>query len=197
MFERELRDASFVPRWTTVRSHRTQSVADHSFYVAIYSEQIAGHLSWPGDRHELLLWALWHDMPETATGDIPGPMKRRISEVAPDTLPTIDAETMGYRFPSAPVDWDDAHGVGGDQIVKLANKIDELAWLMTEKQLGNGSINQSVVENTIKSAAAIIDVWEATPSWAIPPGRLPALGRAIVKLLGDHALEYSKCVVDK
>lgn len=75
MFERELRTLSHVPRWAIVRTIQRQSVAEHSYYVAIYADQIAELIEWQGSRRNLMRLAMFHDMDEILSGDIASPAK--------------------------------------------------------------------------------------------------------------------------
>lgn len=76
MFEREIRNLAFVPRWAIIRVQRQQSVAEHSYFVAIYADQIARAINWSGPRDQLMRLALFHDMDEILTGDISAPSKK-------------------------------------------------------------------------------------------------------------------------
>lgn len=72
----ELLHLSYVKRWVVAPTHREQSVAEHSYRVAI----IAMHLAMALDRteaqiHAVTVQALYHDADERLSGDIPGPVK--------------------------------------------------------------------------------------------------------------------------
>jgi 5'-deoxynucleotidase YfbR-like HD superfamily hydrolase len=75
VLSKDIRTLAWVPRWSIVRTLRQQNVAEHSYFVAIYADRIADILEWDGDRYELLLYALQHDIEESFTGDIPHPIK--------------------------------------------------------------------------------------------------------------------------
>lgn len=79
MFEVEFRLFSEVRRWATIRNSG-QKLAEHSFFVALYADQIATLIDWQGDRGALMLHALLHDIDELITGDIPGNWKRKAAE---------------------------------------------------------------------------------------------------------------------
>lgn len=109
MFITDALALSIVPRWAIVRAFRHQSVAEHSFNVAMITRELLtryDHLTIPerGDngpqyptiRPYNVIWlALTHDIEECVTGDIPRHakhsilrMKRDIVELVPD-LPQI------------------------------------------------------------------------------------------------------------
>lgn len=66
-----LRNAGYVRRYHTIQTIGHQTVAEHSFHVAmILLELTNGQAS-----AELLKAALYHDLPEVFTGDIPATAK--------------------------------------------------------------------------------------------------------------------------
>lgn len=138
MFEREYRELSFVPRWSIARLLRRQSVAEHSYYVALYAHQMA--LTLQLEPHEVMavtVAALYEDLEESFTGDIPGPSKRSM----------LYDKHRFYEWCTGMVE--DRFGVfGGNMwwaakdetvgyILKAANLMDEVAHLSTELQMGN------------------------------------------------------------
>jgi len=148
MFERELRELSFVPRWTIVRRIKEQSVAEHSYYVALYAGQIADLVEWPGNRAALLDMALRHDLDEVFLSDIPGPSKRAIVDEL-NASRFVDKE-LSRRFGK------DYHTHGkaeGDEwlqitaIIKVADLLEGVLWMATEQQLGNRSLSKVLEEN--------------------------------------------------
>lgn len=68
---------SHVPRWAIVAHSRPQSVADHSFRVAVIYYELCQRLLIPVSL-DGLTYALFHDGPEAHSGDISGPFKRRV-----------------------------------------------------------------------------------------------------------------------
>lgn len=77
---------SDVKRWVVVHTLRNQSVADHSFRVAIIAISICGRLGLPDQGakwtlQQVITWALWHDVPEGLTGDIDGKFKHSNPDV--------------------------------------------------------------------------------------------------------------------
>lgn len=61
---------SHVPRWVIVSTSRPQSVAEHSFRVAIILLEICKRIG-VGCEQSTLQWALMHDGAESRTGDLP------------------------------------------------------------------------------------------------------------------------------
>jgi len=69
--------ASIIPRWAIIRMSRTQSVAEHSFNVAMITRAILSNFIMETmDDNEIIVAALDHDWKEEIyTGDIPSPAK--------------------------------------------------------------------------------------------------------------------------
>lgn len=70
----DLLDLAFIPRWCCVPTTRPQSVAEHSYRVAIIVQELIDRIPYAGTIHAVR-WALAHDGPEVRTGDIPGNLK--------------------------------------------------------------------------------------------------------------------------
>jgi putative hydrolase of HD superfamily len=62
--------------WATLGLNNAESVADHTFDVAFIALVLAELIDEPVDREKVLTIALIHDLPESATGDIPSPAMR-------------------------------------------------------------------------------------------------------------------------
>lgn len=80
----DLLRAQHVKRWTTVQLSHDQSLAEHSFNVAILAMELASRIFKDvEDVNSVGAYALAHDVDEIITGDIPTPTKRRLQEVSP------------------------------------------------------------------------------------------------------------------
>jgi 5'-deoxynucleotidase YfbR-like HD superfamily hydrolase len=76
-FER-LRNMSAIRRFGTMPSAQQDSVANHSYDVAVLSMMIADRQEDPTlSMEKILRKALWHDFEETIVSDIPHPIKHR------------------------------------------------------------------------------------------------------------------------
>lgn len=89
MMENQLLDLlalSHVPRWTIIATSRQQSVAEHSYRVAVIAQFLVDYIKNINDRDgmTLLRWAIMHDGPEAITGDVPTPFKRMLNEAGYD-----------------------------------------------------------------------------------------------------------------
>ena len=136
MFPYRERILAHVPRWVVVPHVRPQSVAEHSFYVALYTDKLCKMLWWNDLNTSMAVsYALRHDMYEVFSGDIPSPAKRILT-----SGDTVDAFNSHFAK-SMPADYKDGTPTGKiHDVVKLADKLDEFFWLCTETGLGNRSV---------------------------------------------------------
>lgn len=183
MLEREIRDLATVPRWVTARVIHRQNIAEHSCMVAIYADQIAGWLGWDGDYGKLLRWALWHDAEETISGDMPGPTKRQV--VDRKAFNAYMNAKMSQRFPE--MEWiEPADDI--KVIVKVADLLDELFYMLTEKQMGNGAL-ETLISNTTRNLS------EAVDKMPVNDQMKSILWGHILKAVDDHANKQSKVML--
>lgn len=70
--------SSGVKRWTIVTTSRDESIAEHSFLVALLASEIAERATLSTtERNHVVLDAMYHDMHEVQIGDIPTPAKKK------------------------------------------------------------------------------------------------------------------------
>lgn len=171
MFEREYRELSFVPRWPIARLLRRQSVAEHSYYVALYAYQICCLLGMGSvAAAACAATALFHDLEESFTSDTPGPVKRAMVSDK-DKYYEWCSDMLAQRFEhNGKSMWWLAKDEAFDPILKVANLMDEVAHLSTELQMGNNA---------------------AMPMWQNSYDRLKI---AVANLAKPHPLTYSKLV---
>lgn len=123
--------ACHVRRWHIVQTSREQTLAEHSFAVAVIAGSLAAAMRWNGLLQEsgklkLLQWALAHDIIEVRTGDMPTPFKRDLEAVGGKGIvekaeDRVDADTMAaYR---------QVRGTEVETIVKLADQIEAIFFL--------------------------------------------------------------------
>ena len=123
--------ACHVRRWHIVQTSREQTLAEHSFAVAVIAGSLAAAMRWSDLLHDsgklkLLQWSLAHDIIEVRTGDMPTPFKRELEAVGGKGIvekaeDRVDAETMAeYRK---------IRGTDIETIVKLADQIEAIFFL--------------------------------------------------------------------
>ncbi len=166
MFEREYRDLAHVPRWGVAPVVRRQSVAEHSYFVALYTSHICDVIYGTDYASTILKLntvrcALEHDRAETYMSDIPGPVKRAVIGGANEAkyVKEEDAKRFGYDF---------RLDGASRSIVKLADLMDEYAYWVEECRLGNtyfSSIAPHIAKRIQRQAADLqyifgVDVME-------------------------------------
>lgn len=150
MFNHHIRLLAFVPRWQIAPRFRTQNVAEHSFFVVLYTKQLMEHKwHWSDNtRLQALECAMFHDVPEARTGDMPGPVKRAVTD--PDKLASYEAEqleVMGIEERTYTQEVLD--------LVKVADLIDEMFHVAMEISMGNGLIVRQMQVTTDRFHAAV------------------------------------------
>jgi 5'-deoxynucleotidase YfbR-like HD superfamily hydrolase len=115
----DLLNLSHVPRWSVVPLLRPQSVAEHSFRVAVIAMELMDAAGIPLTVRlgEVLGWALIHDGPEAETGDIPYNIKKYMPN------------SILYQAESEMCPWYGKTTGESAAIVKIADKIEEVTWL--------------------------------------------------------------------
>lgn len=143
-FAQAYRDMAYVPRWAIIRKNRQQNLAEHSYYAAVYSLHIGQMIGWRGNYANLLIHALYHDIDETVSGDIPGPYKRTAVDKTKgqDTVARVMAERFGKDV------LDVLSGVDPEvkRIVSAADAAEELCYLIEEIRLGNSWVKPLLPE---------------------------------------------------
>jgi len=119
--------AHHVDRWQIVNVSRTQSLAEHSFNVAMIAREIAIRIGLTSHLADITEWALIHDLPEIATGDIASPLKVYMRNLGDgeDGVEKLESRiSKEYRVTKKAV----RETVVND-IVKLADLIDGIRYL--------------------------------------------------------------------
>lgn len=146
----------YIKRFSTCRTVSTETVAEHTAYVVIYSALIA---RWVDDNTDmcvhldkLLRRAAFHDIEEARTGDFPRSFKHRTIELrqavedaakveAMDIFAqlTDDADAQGDLFH----DWTNAKDSTLEgRILEFADFLSALAFVVEEKKVGNFCLSQ-------------------------------------------------------
>lgn len=160
LFPPELRTASVVQRWSIVRTHHRENIAEHQYYVTYYALQIARLIQWDGPLDDLMFVAMFHDIEETFTGDILGPVKREI--VDEDRSAAFVSEQMKRRLPLIEEQLETImigdRGTQIERIVKVADKVDACIYLILEQVMGNQRLSGLYVDATQNLHRAVIDL---------------------------------------
>lgn len=163
-FPPELRTAAIVPRWSIVYTTQADTVSNHSYFVAIYAHMIAAMLDWDTNLALLMFTALLHDVDETITGDIVSPVKRQIIDQnrMDDFVEAKLMDRMGALVvEQAHLERDSSIKTceGVDSIIKAADRLDALLFLIMEKRRGN-----TIIEPLIRDAQSKLEAsWYELP----------------------------------
>ena len=121
--------AHHIDRWQIVNVTRHQSLAEHSFNVAMIALELnkrIGHEAFKDEYvSDLLLWSLYHDLPEIATGDIASPLKALIKAKDPELIERVES-AMSSTYSKLKEKF---KGSYAGAIVKLADLIDGIRYL--------------------------------------------------------------------
>lgn len=151
--------ACHVRRWHIVQTSREQTLAEHSYAVAVIAGTVAARIRWTGLLHDsnqlrLVQWALSHDMIEVRTGDMPTPFKRALEQVAGPGV-VERAEDVVDR------DMAGAHrkirGTEVEMIVKLADQIEAIYFLQDN---GVGAHARQVLDGLRAILAQMVNEYE-------------------------------------
>jgi hypothetical protein len=121
----KLRDGGAVRRFHTLRTNRVQSVAEHSHGVAMLVLAV-----YPEAECSVLRAALYHDLPEVMTGDIPATSKWLSPALAREEnlLAGIFREHHGLELALSGFEKD---------LLKWCDMMELVLWTMEEGTLGN------------------------------------------------------------
>lgn len=178
LFPPELRTASIVPRWSIVHTLCRDTLSNHSFFVAYYALQIARLVGWYRDYHAPLMeYALVHDMDEIITGDIVSPVKHAV--VDPERLNTLVQPILQDRMPTVTAamimaDVPEPLRPEIKALVKAADRLDALLFLITEMRLGN-----TIIKPRVEDALRLF-----REAWM----RLPGREERLTKVLDDEMM---------
>lgn len=159
LFPPELRTASVVQRWSIVRTLNPDPLSGHLFYTTFYTLQIARLIEWRGPLADLSFVALMHDAEEFITGDMVSPVKHEI--VDEGKFNNFVAGQMKMRMPlvetQLQVIMESEWGSQIERIVKVADKVDAVIFLILEQRMGN-----LVLEPLYQDATAnLAQAWRA------------------------------------
>ena len=154
---RMLYDLSNVNRWTAIRTIRRQNVAEHTFGVMVacqwlndYQIRLTGDVMDPMSLLEAYQLALKHDGLDSVIGDMQGPFKHKYMP----ELSKFEDAAMGEYDPLVV------------KHVKLADKLEQPAFLHAESAMGNNAVDAAVCwleerAEALGADRAMLDAWYA------------------------------------
>lgn len=161
----------YINRWALMRNEHGENLCEHSFEVAVIAHALAviGNKRFgknlDGERAALI--GLYHDAPETLTGDMPTPVKYYSEEVRL-AYKTVEENACKSLIDMLPEDFREDFSAmfipeEGDgelwKLVKAADKISALIKCNEEKKAGNTEFVKA--GEGIKEAIEKLDLPEA------------------------------------
>lgn len=182
--------ASDVTRWQIVKTAKHQSVAEHSFMVAMITRRLANAIFDQNQNEEKRIaveYALWHDLPEVFTGDMATPIKNYIrSNTTPvegvtDVFTAVEMDLAGPEFQeisgTAHMAYPDAVAV-----VKLADIMEGIKFLDQNALTRQGQI---IKNRMVDAVGRLIDIF--AKNW---PGYQWSKAWDIMEELRNHDETY-------
>jgi 5'-deoxynucleotidase len=120
--------AGHVKRWHIVNTATQQSIAEHSYLVSIIAMHLAKLMGCTAEHvMQTGIRALFHDITEIRTGDIPTPAKKMIKGIDPLIFDRIESYLMPDNPYSATQNSTDE--AASDLCIKLADAIEAAHWI--------------------------------------------------------------------
>ena len=140
----------YISRWGLMRNSRTENISEHSLETAIIAHGLAvmRNKRFGGDVNpeKVALLALFHDVSETITGDLPTPVKyfnsdisasyKQVENIALEKLLTMLPDDMRDEYRGILIP--DSTNTEEMKLVKAADKLSALLKCVEEESAGNG-----------------------------------------------------------
>lgn len=125
-----IRQGGDVLRFHTVALGRGQTVAAHSWGVATLVLEL-----WPDASRELLIAALYHDVPEAVLGDLPAPAKWEHAELAKAYAKAEAGIALDLGVDFSLTDEDHKR-------LRIADMLELLWFCLEQRRLGNRNVEE-------------------------------------------------------
>ena len=146
----------YINRWALMRNEHSENLCEHSFEVAVIAHALAviknKRFGSDINGERAALMGLFHDAPETLTGDMPTPVKyyseevrnayKTVEENACKSLVAMLPEDFRSEFAPLLIPREEDDELW--KLVKAADKICALIKCIEEKEAGNTATNRRV-----------------------------------------------------
>lgn len=152
----DIANMAHVKRWSAFHVGRPQSLAEHTVLVTIYAFRLLQGINpnfTDAEAKDILLYALFHDMPESLTGDTPTPTKRWLESKFPKGESPLDVLER-HVCPEAADYYDAVKGGYLADIGKLADILDAMHFIGIE---GKGPRADVVFKGRMKAYCELIE----------------------------------------
>ena len=173
----------YISRWGLMRNSRTENIAEHSLEVAMITHLLCElrnrRFGGSVDVSKAVLAAVYHDVPEIITGDLPTPVKyydpeiksayKRVENAAVEKLLSTVPDDLRGDYAAV---FDCEQDAEIARLVKAADKLSALIKCVEERRSGNTDFAEaerqtleSVKNMHLKEADAFIE--EFLPSYGL------------------------------
>ena len=164
-------------RYAGMHTGHRESVAEHSFFVALIADWIVADMAWEGvDAAKVMRMAIYHDVEEAYTGDLVTPIKYRSAslleewvrmsgELLEEGLRTDFAHTpaVGARVQGVHAEYErEKMNTVEGRIVKFADILQSVVYLLREIKAGNQHTH-GVMRNVLNTMHTLFDPF---PEWS-------------------------------
>lgn len=143
----------YIRRWGLMRNSYEENLLEHSHMTAVLAHALAvirrDVFGKPADPEKAALAALYHDMSEIITGDLPTPVKYLNPEIR-DSYQAVEAQAEEKLLTLLPEEMRPAYADalrGGDgsvhELVKAADKLSAYLKCVEELQAGNAEFRSA------------------------------------------------------
>lgn len=139
----------YIPRWVLMRNTRQENICEHSYDVAVLAHALAllENTRFGGnvDAEKCVMIALYHDLPEILTGDMPTPVKY-VDDTMRNAYKQVESGAIGQLLQLLPDDLRAPYATlmqptdalsAEKRIVKAADKLSALIKCEEELKQGN------------------------------------------------------------
>ena len=161
----------YINRWGLMRNTITENISEHSLETAFIAHLLAlyRNVRFGGnvDPERAALLAMYHDVTEIITGDLPTPVKYynkeikaeydRVEEIAKDKMISYLPEDLQEHYRPLLGKTDDEAELW--QLVKAADKLSALIKCLEERQMGN--VDFTAAEKSTLEAVHAMNLPEA------------------------------------
>lgn len=138
----------YISRWGLMRNLRYENIAEHSLDTAILAHLLCelrnARFGGNVDPSKAVLYAVFHDVPEIITGDLPTPVKYSNPAIS-EAYKQVEAEAVETLLKGVPEDlrgkyaeiFDEENNIEVRKLVKAADKISALIKCIEERASGN------------------------------------------------------------
>lgn len=147
----------FIIRYATAPRSSRESVAEHSYYVAVYVLKLAEYYKF--DVTAALSLALMHDYPEAYISDVPHPIKAQNPNLA-KALDEAEAKVLNEHLSSKMAELLNKfnNSIGPEALVcVLADVMSVVSYAKYELELGNSSYMRQVYEKSMPRVKTAVE----------------------------------------